>query len=250
MLEEGRPLALSSLLNRTAPYRQWLLAAATRDQQKWFPSVPNRFISAATGMNYMYACSSDFCVDTLFYRDAQITARVAQGKTRLDTFCASTAAMTAMCNYWTTVSRQDYSGLVISEIMYNPPLDALNISLGPEYVELYNNGSVAVNLHDCFFSESINYVIANVTINPGEFAVICADVALYQSAYPTNPPCIPHVYAGWKRKLRNSGGLIRLNDPWGRQIISLPYFDNCNIRVRFVLRFIALTPFAQRLGRK
>ena len=108
-----------------------------------------------------------------------------------------------------------HSDLVITEIYYNPPevgTDSL------EFIEIYNNGEVPVNLAGYTLSSAVNFTFPSVNIDPGEYTVV---------AY--NPSAILHTFGlnalQWTGGLNNDGELILLKNSSGLTIDSV-YFDD------------------------
>ncbi len=62
--------------------------------------------------------------------------------------------------------------LVITEIMYNGPEGGTDST---EFVEIYNNDSLAVNLTGYTFVQGFNYTFPAVTINPNSYIVVAVD---------------------------------------------------------------------------
>jgi len=62
--------------------------------------------------------------------------------------------------------------LIITEIMYNGPESGTDTT---EFIEIYNNDSVAVNLQGYHFVQGFNYIFPTVTINPNSYIVVALD---------------------------------------------------------------------------
>ena len=111
------------------------------------------------------------------------------------------------------------SGLVISELMYNP--QQVSDSVG-EYIELANTGAVAVDLSGYSLTDASQntHVIqpgSGLHLGPGEFALLArnGDVSNNGGLVPT------YVYENIY--LPNSGGSITLKDPQGQTVASVSY---------------------------
>ncbi len=108
--------------------------------------------------------------------------------------------------------------IVITEIMYNPP-EAGTDSL--EFIELYNNDNVAVDLTGWTFTHGINHTFGVVSMNPGEYLVIAK-----------NPSAILNVYGysgaiAWNSgALANGGEAIVIATAGGAQTIDSVYYYN------------------------
>src|SRR5258705_306493 len=70
--------------------------------------------------------------------------------------------------------------VVINEIMYNTP----SANPAEEWIELYNRDTNAVNLAGWRISDGVAYTFPNVSIAPGGYLVIAADVAIFQNLHP------------------------------------------------------------------
>ena len=62
--------------------------------------------------------------------------------------------------------------VIITEIMYNPPEVNTDVY---EYVELYNNGSTAVNLKDYRFVDGITFTFPGFNLGAGEYVILAED---------------------------------------------------------------------------
>lgn len=70
--------------------------------------------------------------------------------------------------------------IMITEIMYNP-IDGGNDTI--EFIELYNSGSVSVNMKDWYFSEGVTYVFPDISIAPNSYYVIARDAVSMQNTF-------------------------------------------------------------------
>jgi PKD repeat protein len=66
------------------------------------------------------------------------------------------------------------NNIMITEIMYNP-IDGGNDTI--EFIELYNTGTVSVNLKDWYFSKGITYVFPDYSMAPGTYYLIAREAA-------------------------------------------------------------------------
>lgn len=97
------------------------------------------------------------------------------------------------------------TGLVISEIMYNPPdrTDGKNL----EFIELYNTTPFTNSLAGYYLAGDISYTFgASDVLPPFSYLVVAADPSAMQSVY-TNLAAVVGPYEG---KLPNSSGSIEL----------------------------------------
>lgn len=96
--------------------------------------------------------------------------------------------------------------LMISEIMYNPPETG---SDSTEFIEIYNNDVLDVNLVNYYFSEGINYIFPEVILASGEYIVIARDSLAFAHYYGFSP-------LQWASgSLTNSGEILELRNPGG-----------------------------------
>ena len=118
----------------------------------------------------------------------------------------------------------DGQSLVISEIMYHPAseIDA------EEFVELYNAGLQTVDLTGWQISDGVDFIFPAVSIAPGEYLVVAADVAVFATKYPG----VSNVGGGWSGQLSNGGERIELEDELGRRVDRVRYADQGDWAVR------------------
>ncbi len=106
--------------------------------------------------------------------------------------------------------------VVINEIMYNPPESGID-SL--EYIELYNNGDVAVNLEGWYFLEGINYTFPDYMLGAGEYVLVAVDADVMFNTFGV-------VALEWTSGgLSNGGEDIDLRNHLGEQIDYVDYDD-------------------------
>ena len=114
--------------------------------------------------------------------------------------------------------------VAISEIMYHPA----GTSDLDEFLEIHNSGSEAIQLAGWQLDDGVNFTFPNWVLNPGEYLVVAADVASFQSNYPG----VTNVVGGWSGQLANSGERIRLVDELGRTVDTVTYADEGDWSVR------------------
>lgn len=115
--------------------------------------------------------------------------------------------------------------IVISEIMYNPPAST-NEPDGSvyEFVELRNDGPVAVDLYGASFTKGISYTFSSRTLlDPGEYLVVVRDASAFAQRYPSVTNLASGVFSG---KLDNVGEEIKLEDQGGNTLFSVTYEDS------------------------
>ena len=128
----------------------------------------------------------------------------------------------------------DYrDGLVISEFMYHP--------LGPspaelaagfndeeffEFIELYNAGTIALDLSDLRFTKGVDFDFlgsAVTNLAPGEFALVVANRAAFELRYGQGLPIAGEWESG--DRLSNAGERLKLSFGAGDGIRDLTYGD-------------------------
>jgi hypothetical protein len=115
------------------------------------------------------------------------------------------------------------SQIVINEISYNAitPNSPGKLS-GVEYLELYNDGIMPVNLVDWVIPQTarngISYTFGNVTINAGEYLLLTNDSLGFQSVYNSSA----REYVGY---ILNGGYRLELRDSFGNMQDSVSYDD-------------------------
>lgn len=104
--------------------------------------------------------------------------------------------------------------IMISEIMYNPP-DGGNDTI--EFIELYNNGSVNVNLKDWYFSSGVTYVFPDYSMAPNSYYVVARNADAMHNTFGID--C-----AQWTSGFLDDGGEpIVLKDAIGQVTDSVYY---------------------------
>ena len=117
--------------------------------------------------------------------------------------------------------------LRITELMYNPVNASSDGSANNddyEYIELKNIGDENLNLTVVSFTDGITFDFSDssvTSLGPGDFVLVVADEAAFESRYGTNLP-IAGEYSG---KLSNSGENISLTDFWNGTVAEFEYND-------------------------
>ncbi len=114
--------------------------------------------------------------------------------------------------------------IVMNEIMFNP---AEGNDLA-EYIELTNIGTSPISLNAWQFESGVNFTFPDISLPPGEFLVVCADVTTFQERYGL----LANVIGNWTGKLSNSGERIRLVDESGVEIDEVQYYDQGDWAIR------------------
>jgi len=109
--------------------------------------------------------------------------------------------------------------LVLNEIMYNP--------LGGsdyEFIELWNRGSVTVDLNGYRFSDGIDYTFTNpYSLPAGAYLVFAGDAAAFAVRYPSVTNVAPGSYGG---KLANEGERVTFENAYGTTVYTVRYGDS------------------------
>ena len=114
--------------------------------------------------------------------------------------------------------RDVLESLRISEIMYNPAADP-----NSEFIELRNIGDTSIDLEGVRFTEGIEFVFPQMTLDPGQFTVVVTDQGIFENRYGTQIN-VAGVYTG---KLDNGGEkiVLKLAEPLDAAILRFEYKD-------------------------
>ena len=96
------------------------------------------------------------------------------------------------------------SGLRITEVMYHASQGG-----SYDYVELMNAGDKVLDMNGVRFSDGISFVFPAIVLRPGEYTVVVANVASFQSVYGMGP----RVAGQYDGNLSNGGETIVLQLP-------------------------------------
>ncbi|MBI3870414.1 MAG: lamin tail domain-containing protein [Verrucomicrobia bacterium] len=117
---------------------------------------------------------------------------------------------------------ENFDGLAITEIMYNPPGEGLNSGDEYEFVELKNTTANTLDLSGLAFTDGVTFAFTNATrLGPGQFWVIVRNPALFHARYPGAP--IHGVFTG---KLDNGGETLRVKHVLGGTVFTVGYKDS------------------------
>ena len=109
------------------------------------------------------------------------------------------------------------SNLVITEIMYNPPESGAD-SL--EFIELYNNGSNALDLGGYYFNSGVTYTFpTGVSVNPSSYLIVAVDSVAFENTFGMS------AYQWTSGGLSNGGEDITIYDNMGNLADSVNYDD-------------------------
>lgn len=117
---------------------------------------------------------------------------------------------------FTVILPGDMSGIVITEIMYHPP-EGENDNI--EFIEIFNNYGLPVNLENFWFSEGVEYVFSDTLLSPGNYIVITQNAEDFESIFGYTP------YQWTSGFLDNAGEEIILRDTLDALVDSVYYSD-------------------------
>ena len=126
----------------------------------------------------------------------------------------------AVCDV-TFYIRQDFRGLLATEVMYHPPPSvATNYTADDfEFIELKNASSADLDLSGLRFTNGITCSVpVGTIIGPGQFVVLVSNPEAFTNKYPGVR--YNGVYEG---RLSNSGETLTLTDPAGTPVLSFAY---------------------------
>ncbi|HXJ75214.1 MAG TPA: lamin tail domain-containing protein, partial [Candidatus Dormibacteraeota bacterium] len=117
---------------------------------------------------------------------------------------------------------QDFSKLLLTEIMYHPSAAGLTDADEFEFLEFKNAGTNSLNLSGLTFTSGITFTFTNgTTLGPGAFLVLVRNTAQFATRYPGVP--VGGQFAGG---LANGGETLTLSHPTGTRILSVTYDDH------------------------
>ncbi|MHB1307819.1 MAG: lamin tail domain-containing protein [Limisphaerales bacterium] len=124
-------------------------------------------------------------------------------------------------NEATFILAQDFTGLLVTELMYHPAATADTDGEEFEFVELKNTNPFAVELSGVSFVNGIRSTFPLGTkLGAGQFAVLVKDAAAFAARHPGVP--VAGVYTG---SLANSGERVTLAQATGTNLFSVNYDD-------------------------
>ena len=114
-------------------------------------------------------------------------------------------------------------GLRITELMYHASQGS-----SADYVELMNAGDRVLDVNGVRFSNGIDFIFPAMTLRPGEYAVVAADVAAFQAAYGTGPK----VAGQYDGNLSNGGEdlVLQLPAPLDAAVLRFKYSNTWSPR--------------------
>lgn len=97
-----------------------------------------------------------------------------------------------------------------------------------EFIELHNTGTTNVNLGGWRFTQGIQFTLPEVTLPPGGYLAVAADLAVFTYKYPG----VTNVVGGWIGRLSNSRNDLELADAAGNRVDRVSYADEGDWAVR------------------
>jgi len=168
--------------------------------------VSSGLLNLSPDGSFTYEPNPDFAgTDSFFYRASDGALSSSKTEVEIEIFAAS-------------------KNIVVNEIMFNP---AGENDL-EEYLELTNIGSSAIPLNGWRFESGVTFSFPDISLPPGEFLVVCADITTFQERYGL----LPNVIGNWTGRLSNSGERILLVDQDGVEVDEVPYYDQGEWAIR------------------
>ncbi|HAM71666.1 MAG TPA: hypothetical protein DCM86_08495 [Verrucomicrobiales bacterium] len=117
---------------------------------------------------------------------------------------------------------QDFAGLAITEINYNPPGAGAVLGDSFEFVELKNTTANAIDLSGLSFTAGITYAFPNGTVlGAGKFFLLVKDPTVFATRYPG--VAVNGTFTG---KLDNGGETLRIDHALGGTVLAVSYLDH------------------------
>jgi len=114
---------------------------------------------------------------------------------------------------------QNFTNLLVTEIMYHPSAATNQNADTFEFIELKNVASTNLELSGVQFTDGISYTFPIGTfVAPGHFIVLASDPVAFSNRYPS-----VHVDGVYADKLSNGGEKLTLSHLTGAQIFSVTY---------------------------
>jgi len=152
------------------------------------------------------------------------------GFTGTDTFSyrISDGALNSAPAVVTLNIEQPGDDLVINEILYRSS-GTFPENTAREWIELYNRGTIPLDLTGWTISSGVTYAFpAGRIVPPGGYLVVAASPAAFQAAYPG----VTNVIGGWTGTLSNGGERIRLRDAAGNNRDEVTYASEGDWAIR------------------
>ena len=122
-----------------------------------------------------------------------------------------------------------FSGLEVSEIMYNPQAPSENENLAGfedaddfEFIELYNAGESPINLSGVTFSQGVRFTFGDAILAGGNYIVVVSDLPAFTKRYGADIAVVAGEFGG---SISNSGENMVLTGPFGSPIQRFHFDD-------------------------
>jgi hypothetical protein len=115
--------------------------------------------------------------------------------------------------------------LRITEIMYHPSDPTGRSDFADkdfEYVELQNTGAAPISLSGVKFTQGINFIFPDMTLQPDQYVLVVGNAPAFASRYGAGKP----VVGQFNGDLDDSGERLRLEDGAGATVLDFAYGDN------------------------
>lgn len=113
----------------------------------------------------------------------------------------------------------NFTGLLVTEIMYHPPGTTNSSGDAFEFIELKNVTGTSLELSGVHFTNGIQFTFpVGTLIDPGQFAVLVRDPVAFAARYPGVP-----VTGVFSNNLSNGGETVSLAHAVGTPIVSVKY---------------------------
>jgi len=126
----------------------------------------------------------------------------------------------------TFYTAQDFTGLALTEINYDPPPTTAGGNDGGDYefLELKNTGTATIDLGGATFSAGIGYTFpAGTTIAPGQFYLLVKKLSAFTARYPGVSMTAGTFGVFTSGSLDNSGETITVSSVAGNPVLSVQY---------------------------
>ncbi|MHC4744019.1 MAG: lamin tail domain-containing protein, partial [Planctomycetota bacterium] len=114
------------------------------------------------------------------------------------------------------------ASLRINEIHYHPAETGDPNDPNEEFVELWNIGTVPINLNLVRFTNGIDFTFGDIELGPGEFVIVVRHMEVFLREYAGFTGIIAGQYSG---RLNNGGERVELQDALGQTIQTFKYKD-------------------------
>ncbi|MSU19810.1 MAG: hypothetical protein EXS30_00255 [Pedosphaera sp.] len=131
-------------------------------------------------------------------------------------------------NVWSALLEGEFTitrklqDLLLTEIMYNPPLENGQDGDHFEFIELKNVGKLPLDLSGVHFTEGVGFTFPPGTqLAPGEFAVLVSNPAVFVTKHPG-----VRIAGAYQGHLSNGGEKLTLAQTSGEIVFSVDFKDN------------------------